>query len=31
LALGAEPKDYNVWLKKHINSPVPILKEKGLI
>lgn len=31
LALGADPKDYNVWLKKHINSPVPILKAKGLI
>ncbi len=31
LALGAEPKQYNVWLKKHINSPIPILKEKGLI
>jgi heterodisulfide reductase subunit B len=31
LALGAEPKQYNVWLKKHINSPVPILKAKGLI
>jgi heterodisulfide reductase subunit B len=31
LALGAEPKDYNVWLKKHINSPIPILKQKGLI
>jgi len=31
LALGAEPKQYNVWLKKHINSPIPILKAKGLI
>ena len=31
LALGAEPKQYNVWLKKHINSPIPILKERGLI
>jgi heterodisulfide reductase subunit B len=31
LALGAEAKDYNVWLKKHINSPIPILKAKGLI
>ncbi len=31
LALGAEPKQYNVWLKKHINSPAPILKAKGLI
>lgn len=31
LALGAEPKQYNIWLKKHINSPVPILKAKGLI
>lgn len=31
LALGAEPKQYNIWLKKHINSPVPILKAKRLI
>ena len=31
LALGAEPKQYNIWLKKHINSPIPILKSKGLI
>ncbi len=31
LALGAEPKQYNIWLKKHINSPIPILKAKGLI
>jgi heterodisulfide reductase subunit B len=31
LALGAEAKDYNIWLKKHINSPIPILKAKGLI
>jgi heterodisulfide reductase subunit B len=31
LALGADKKDYGVWLKKHINSPIPVLKEKGLI
>ena len=31
LALGAEYKDYDVWLKKHIHSPKGILKEKGLI
>jgi len=31
IALGAEPKEYNKWLKKHINSPATILKAKGLI
>ncbi len=31
IALGAEKKDYDVGLKKHINSPVGILKGKGLI
>jgi heterodisulfide reductase subunit B2 len=31
IALGAEPKEYNVWLKKHINNPVPILKAQGLV
>jgi heterodisulfide reductase subunit B len=31
IALGAEPKEYNVWLRKHINSPIPVLKAQGLI
>ena len=31
LALGAEKKDYDVWLKKHIHSPFGILKAQGLI
>ncbi len=31
IALGAEPKLYNGWLKKHINNPAPVLKELGLI
>jgi heterodisulfide reductase subunit B2 len=31
IALGAEARQYNPWLKKHINSPVPVLKAQGLI
>jgi len=31
IALGAEPKEYNKWLKKHINNPATVLKAKGLI
>jgi heterodisulfide reductase subunit B len=31
LALGAEKKEVNSWLKKHINSPIKILKAQGLI
>jgi len=31
IALGAEPKEYSKWLKKHINNPAPVLKERGLI
>jgi heterodisulfide reductase subunit B len=31
IALGADKKDYDVWLKKHINDPRPVLKAKGLI
>ena len=31
LALGAEKKEVNGWLKKHINSPIAILKAQGLI
>lgn len=31
LALGAEKKQYDVWLKKHIHSPVNILKAQNLI
>ena len=31
IALGADAKDYGVWLKKHINSPIPILKAQSLI
>jgi len=31
LALGAEKKQYDVWLKKHIHSPVGILKAQNLI
>ena len=31
IALGAEPKEYNKWLKKHINNPALALKAQGLI
>lgn len=31
LALGAEKKQYDVWLKKHIHSPIGILKAQNLI
>ncbi len=31
LALGAEKKEYDVWLKRHINSPIGILKAQNLI
>lgn len=31
LALGAEKKQTGTWLKKHINSPIPVLKAQGLI
>ncbi|MDP2920405.1 MAG: CoB--CoM heterodisulfide reductase iron-sulfur subunit B family protein [Dehalococcoidia bacterium] len=31
IALGADKKDYGVWLKKHINDPRPLIKAKGLI
>ena len=31
LALGAEKKEYDTWFKKHIHSPVGILKVQGLI
>jgi heterodisulfide reductase subunit B len=31
LALGAEKKQTDAWWKKHINSPIAILKAQGLI
>ncbi len=31
IALGAAPKEYNKWLKMHINNPAPVLKAKGFI
>lgn len=31
ISLGAPPKQYSAWLKKHINNPVPILKAQGLV
>jgi len=31
IALGAEPKEYSRWLKKHINNPAPVLKKRGLM
>ncbi|HXY74505.1 MAG TPA: CoB--CoM heterodisulfide reductase iron-sulfur subunit B family protein [Dehalococcoidales bacterium] len=31
IALGAKPLEYNKWLAKHINNPVPVLQEQGII
>ncbi|HXY74734.1 MAG TPA: CoB--CoM heterodisulfide reductase iron-sulfur subunit B family protein [Dehalococcoidales bacterium] len=31
IALGAGQAEYSQWLKKHINNPLPILQERGII
>jgi heterodisulfide reductase subunit B len=31
IALGAKPGEYNKWLAKHINNPLPVLQENGII
>jgi len=31
IALGAPSAEYNLWLKKHINTPVPAVQARGII
>jgi len=31
IALGADAANYNKWLKKHINNPIPVLQAQGIV